>query len=155
MPLLRRFLLSAVIVLATFACRAQDVTYTESSVTIDTAKGALHFAVEMALTPEQQEHGLMFRSELAPADGMLFVLPEVATATFWMKDTLIPLDMLFIGDDGKIDDIHERAVPMSEDLIVSKVPVRAVLEVNGGTVDRLAIAPGDVVHHAVFGNAED
>jgi hypothetical protein len=155
MSYLRRVVLAGTIVLATFACRAQVASYTESSVIIDTSKGAQRFVVEMALTPEQQEQGLMYRTALAPDAGMLFVLPEVSTATFWMKDTLIPLDMLFIGDDGRVDDIHERAVPMSEDLIVSKVPVRAVLEVNGGTAERLAIGPGTIIHHAVFGNAED
>jgi uncharacterized protein len=69
-----------------------------------------------------------------------------------MKNTLIPLDMLFIAADGRIADIHERAVPLSEATIYSKVPVRAVLELNGGTVSRLGIHLGDVVHFPIFGN---
>ncbi len=95
----------------------------------------------------------MYRKALAPDAGMLFVFPETQTATFWMKNTLIPLDMLFIAGDGRVADIHERAVPLSEATISSKVPVRAVLELNGGTALRLGIHEGDVVHHALFGNA--
>jgi uncharacterized protein len=72
-----------------------------------------------------------------------------------MKNTLIPLDMLFIGKDGRVVDFHERAVPQSLDTIETKVPARAVLELNGGTVARLGIKLGDVVHHAFFGNALD
>jgi len=70
-----------------------------------------------------------------------------------MHNTLIPLDMLFIAADGRIVDIHERAVPLSDESIVSKAPARAVLELNGGTAARLGIAPGDVVRAAAFGNA--
>ena len=72
------------------------------------------------------------------------------SALFWMHNTLIPLDMLFIAGDGRIADIRERAVPMSDATIPSKVPVRAVLELNGGTVARLGIKLGDVVHYAIF-----
>jgi uncharacterized membrane protein (UPF0127 family) len=70
-----------------------------------------------------------------------------------MKNTLIPLDMVFIGKDGTIVDFRERAVPMSLDTIEPKVPARAVLEVNAGTAQRLGLKVGDTVHHAFFGNA--
>jgi uncharacterized protein len=70
-----------------------------------------------------------------------------------MKNTLLPLDMLFIAADGHVADMHERAVPMSEANIVSKVPVKAVLELNGGTVARLGVKAGDLVHYAVFGTS--
>ena len=126
-------------------------SFQKSMLTIDTATGAHRFAVELATSPEQQEQGLMFRRSLPADAGMLFDLGNTRPAVFWMKNTLIPLDMLFITIDGRVADIHERAVPLSEATIESKVPVRAVLELNGGTVERLGIRLGDVVHHPLFG----
>jgi uncharacterized membrane protein (UPF0127 family) len=135
------------------AVRADQIAaFDKSTVTIDTISGAHHFAVELARTPAQQELGLMFRSALAPDAGMLFDFGETKPASFWMKNTLIPLDMLFIGADGRVADIHEHAVPLSEAVIQSRVPVRAVLEVNGDTVAQLGIRVGDVVHHQIFHN---
>lgn len=130
---------------------AEFATFQKSTLVIDTVRGPQHFTVELALSPEQQEQGLMFR-RLLPADaGMLFDFGTTRPAAFWMKNTLIPLDMLFIAPDGHIADIHERAVPLSEATIASKVSVRAVLELNGGTVSRLGIKPGDIVHYPIFG----
>jgi uncharacterized membrane protein (UPF0127 family) len=140
-------------VLGAGAAGAQLASFQKSTLTIDTGSGAHRFTVELALSPEQQEQGLMFRRTLPADAGMLFDFGDTRPAVFWMKNTLIPLDMLFIGADGHIADIHERAVPLSEATIESKVPVRAVLELNGGTVSRLGIHLGDVVHHAIFGNA--
>jgi len=128
-------------------------TFTSAALSIDTAKGPQHFTVELALTPDQQEQGLMFRPHLAADAGMLFVMAQPQIMTFWMHNTLIPLDMLFIGAGGKIVDLHERAMPMSDATIVSHAPAIAVLELNGGTVDRLGIKIGDVVHAAALGNA--
>lgn len=120
--------------------------------TITSANGTHQFTVQVAATEEQQERGLMFYRSLAPDQGMIFPYDPPQEVSFWMKNTLIPLDMLFIAADGSIADIHERAVPFSEATIYSKVPVRAVLELNGGTVDRLGIHLGDIVHHPIFGN---
>ncbi len=153
MSRLRPLLVLAVLLALTLGAQAQLAVFKTSSLTIDTASGPRRFAIELALTPAQQEQGLMFRRDLAPDAGMLFDLGSERIATFWMKNTLIPLDMLFIAEDGRVADIHERAVPLSEATISSKVPVRAVLELNGGTVARLGIKPGDVVHDAIFGNA--
>ncbi len=127
--------------------------FPKSTLVIDTDSGPKRFTIEVATTQQQQEQGLMFRRSLPPDAGMLFDFGTTQPAAFWMKNTLIPLDMLFIAADGHIADIHERAVPMSEATIYSKVPVRAVLELNGGTVSRLGIHLGDVVHQAIFGNA--
>jgi uncharacterized protein len=126
-------------------------SFTTSTLVIDTAKGPVRFAVELALTPAQQEQGLMYRPRLAPDAGMLFDFHDTAPRAFWMKNTLIPLDMLFIAAGGRIVDIHERAVPLSDALIPSSVPARAVLELNGGTVDRLGIKIGDMVRSAELG----
>ncbi|HEV2161382.1 MAG TPA: DUF192 domain-containing protein [Stellaceae bacterium] len=128
-------------------------TFTSAPLSIDTAKGPQHFTVELALTPDQQEQGLMYRPHLAADAGMLFVMAQPQIMTFWMHNTLIPLDMLFIAAGGKIVDLHERAMPMSDATIVSHAPATAVLELNGGTVDRLGIKIGDVVHAAALGDA--
>jgi uncharacterized protein len=153
MKLARTLLVAAIMAFVALAARAQLQHFAASTLTIDTGNGPQHFSIELALTPLQQEQGLMFRSSLPADAGMLFIMPDVQVAVFWMKNTLIPLDMLFISADGHIADIHERAVPLSEAEIVSKVPVKAVLELNGGTVNRLGIKDGDVVHAAALGNA--
>lgn len=112
------------------------------------------FKIEMAVTPAQRSRGLMNRSELAPDAGMLFDYGEPRYVSFWMKDTLIPLDMIFIKNDGRIARIAKRTVPLSLAAVPSGEPVRAVLEVIGGTADRLGIGPGDTVIHPIFGNAD-
>jgi uncharacterized membrane protein (UPF0127 family) len=148
-PLLALALLAAGAVGADAALAALK----QSSLTIDTAAASQRFTVELAVSAEDQAQGLMFRRSLPRDAGMLFDFGKTRPAEFWMKNTLIPLDMLFIAADGHIADIHERAVPMSEATIESKVPVRAVLEVNGGTVARLGIKEGDLIHHSIFGTA--
>ena len=156
MTFLSRPLLAAALFLAaTMPSWAQTPlqTFPVSSLIIETAKGPQHFSIEVATTQQQQEQGLMFRREMAVDAGMLFVFPQVQTALFWMHNTLIPLDMIFISNDGHVADIHERAVPLSDAVIASRVPVRAVLELNGGTADRLGIEVGDLVESPAFGTA--
>jgi hypothetical protein len=123
-----------------------------TSLEIVTAEARHAFAVELATTPEQRALGLMHRESLAPDAGMLFVFPRPRPVSFWMKDTLISLDMLFIEPDGRIGAIAERTTPLSEEPIPSGIPVRGVLEVPGGTVERLGIRVGDRVLHPSFGN---
>jgi uncharacterized protein len=153
MPLSRRSALLACLLLAVLGtgAPAAAASFAKSSLVIDTVAGPRRFTVELARSPEQQQRGLMFRKSLAADAGMLFDFGDTRPATFWMKNTLIPLDMLFIAADGHVADIHERAVPLSEATIESKVPVRAVLELNGGSVARFGIHRGDLVHHAIFG----
>jgi uncharacterized protein len=148
----RPFLLALLLLVAAPGAWAVLAEFPKSTLVIDTDKGSQRFSVEVATTQQQQEQGLMFRQSLPADAGMLFDFGTTQPAAFWMKNTLIPLDMLFIAADGHIADIHERAVPLSEATIYSKVPVRAVLELNGGTVSRLGIRLGDVVHHPIFGN---
>jgi uncharacterized membrane protein (UPF0127 family) len=121
--------------------------------TIDTGQGSRAFTVELATTPDEMQVGLMFRQSLEPDAGMLFVYPSDQQVAFWMKNTVIPLDMLFIASDGHIRRIVERTVPLSTIPIPSVDQVRAVLEVNGGTAARLGIKTGDVVHAQAFGNS--
>jgi uncharacterized protein len=109
------------------------------------------FGVEMALTPEEQSRGLMFRRELPDRQGMLFDFQREQPTSFWMKNTYVPLDMIFIRADGRILNIAENTVPLSEALVSSSGPVRAVLEVIAGTSKKLGIAAGDRVVHPIFG----
>jgi uncharacterized membrane protein (UPF0127 family) len=115
------------------------------------SKTGVHtFAVELAVTPEEQARGLMFRRELPEGQGMLFDFQREQPATFWMKNTYVSLDMIFIRADGRILRIAENTVPLSEALVPSGGPVRAVLEVVAGTARKLGIAPGDRVAHPIF-----
>src|SRR5438309_11102186 len=116
------------------------------------SKSGVHvFAVELASTPQEQATGLMFRRELPEGRGMLFDFHRDQPTSFWMKNTYIPLDMIFIRGDGRILRIAENTVPLSETLVPSGGPVRAVLEVNAGMARKLGIAPGDRVAHPIFG----
>ena len=129
-------------------------TFAASTVTVETAGAAkLRFKVELAETQAQQAQGLMFRRQMAPDAGMLFIYPKPQIAAFWMKNTFIPLDMLFIAADGRIVHIHPNATPQSEATITTPQPVKAVLEINGGLAARLGIRVGDVARHAAFNNA--
>jgi uncharacterized membrane protein (UPF0127 family) len=126
-------------------------SFRTAALAIETADGKRHdFTVELAETPKQQEQGLMFRRDMKPDAGMLFVGDGDAVLTMWMKNTFIPLDMVFIAKDGRITHIRKRAVPQSLETISSGGPVRAVLELNSGVTDRLGIKPGDRVIYDAF-----
>ena len=126
--------------------------FEKSVLSIETAKGFQEFEVELAITPAQQSQGLMYRRDMAPKAGMLFVYNRPQPLSFWMKNTFIPLDMIFIAADGRILNIRQRTVPHSLAPVRSKGDALAVLELNGGTTSRLGIKPGDRVRHDVFGN---
>lgn len=117
---------------------------------IRTAAGQRGFSIELADTPESRANGLMYRTSLPADAGMLFDFGTVAPVVMWMKNTLIPLDMLFVRKDGTIAAIAERTVPESLTLIESAVPVLAVLEINGGSAARLGIRAGDKLLHPLF-----
>ncbi|WP_339832938.1 DUF192 domain-containing protein [uncultured Parvibaculum sp.] len=123
-----------------------------SALTIETAAGATHrFTVELAVSPAEIQRGLMFRESLADDAGMLFFYQQCRLAQFWMKNTLIPLDMIFIEADGRIARITAMAEPQSLEIRASGVPVNGVLEIAGGRAAALGIAPGDHVRHPLFG----
>jgi uncharacterized protein len=111
------------------------------------------FNVEMALSPDQQVTGLMFRQSVPPDGGMLFDWGAPRDSKMWMKNTLVPLDMVFINADGTIRSIAENTVPQSLAPIDSRGPVRATLELAGGTTAQLDIRVGDRVRQRIFGNA--
>jgi uncharacterized membrane protein (UPF0127 family) len=108
---------------------------------------AYKFEVEVVATPETRAQGLMFRTSLAANAGMLFLYPGEQPVSFWMKNTLIPLDMLFLKADGSIAHIAHNAVPHDETPIDSGAAVQAVLEVKGGTAAALGIKEGDRVEY--------
>jgi uncharacterized membrane protein (UPF0127 family) len=103
------------------------------------------FWVELASTRDEIMKGLMFRQMMGADHGMLFIFEQEMPRRFWMKNTFIPLDMIFIKSDNVIHHIHENAVPMDETTIPSNGPVSRVLEVNAGTAARLGITPGDKI----------
>jgi uncharacterized membrane protein (UPF0127 family) len=113
--------------------------------TINSANGKHRFTVEVARTPEEQAQGLMFRKSVPPDRGMIFPYDPPVQVSFWMKNTLVPLDMVFIGPDGKIGRIAANTTPMSLDPVASIDPVSAVLEIAGGRAAELGIREGDRV----------
>lgn len=120
-------------------------------VTIEGDFGRAIFSIDLADEPSERAQGLMNVPDMATMSGMLFVYEAPQRATFWMRNTLIPLDMLFVGADGRIRTIHENAVPMDETTIDGGDGVLAVVEINGGLTERLGIAVGDTVQHPAFG----
>lgn len=120
---------------------------------VDTARGPAKFTVEVAADDDTRERGLMFRKSMADAHGMIFDFHKPQQSWFWMENTLIPLDMLFVAADGRILTVARNAVPLSKTAIPSGGPIRAVVEINGGLADKLGIKPGDRVRDAqVFPN---
>ena len=111
-----------------------------------THEGKPHmFRVEVARTGPEQEQGLMFRTAMGADEGMVFPMEQPRPASFWMKNTVIPLDIVFVGVDGRILNIAAKAIPYDETPLSSKGPVKAVLELNGGRAAALGIGAGDMV----------
>ncbi|NVJ96813.1 MAG: DUF192 domain-containing protein [Alphaproteobacteria bacterium] len=126
------------------------------SLTVETADGTEHhFGVELALTPEARAQGLMFRRELGPNKGMLFVFPDADRRSFWMKNTYIPLDIIFIRRNGTIANIVESAEPETLTSRSSTGRASAVLEIPGGRAAELGIKAGDLVRHSLLGTAKE
>ena len=158
---LRRSLLAFAVLAFVLPARADEANPTEAQpklptekLTITTRDGRVHeFDVEMATTRDQQTIGLMFRKSVPEGTGMLFDWGGLRTSDMWMRNTLAPLDMLFIDPDGKVHHIAENAVPQSLAVISSGGEVRGTLELGAGTVEKLDIHVGDVVRQRIFGNA--
>lgn len=151
-PLIIAIVAIATVVLAIgtliYVTQWQESSGSSQTPVVDLTAGngtVLHMNVEIADTPGKQEHGLMNRTSMPEDAGMLFVFGNDEPRYFWMENTLIPLDMLFITKDLTIIDIHENARPMSRDIIASAGPCRYVLEVNGGLCAADDIAIGDRV----------
>lgn len=130
--------------------REDNGTFRKDKLTIETGRSHFPIEVEVATTVAERAHGLMCRRELAPDHGMLFLYPREDSLLMWMKNTYIPLDMLFIGADGRITRIVSDAKPLSTDIISSGSPAKAVLELSGGTAARLDIKEGDRIVYPAF-----
>lgn len=117
---------------------------------IETASGSHHFVVDVMHTRDELERGLMFRRDLAPDHGMLFDFGSPQPVFMWMKNTYLPLDMVFIAADGRVVTVKRDAEPMSEAIIPSGGKVVGVLEVNAGTAARIGLKPGDRVIDPLF-----
>ncbi len=124
-------------------CRADRV-----SVRNDQAE--IRFDVELAITPQERSRGLMFREHLPNRSGMLFVFDPPQRVAFWMKNTLIPLDMIFLDQTGTVTRVHQGAIPGDLTQIEGGDSVYAVLEINAGLSARYGIAPGTQMQHEVF-----
>ena len=119
----------------------------EGKLTLRTATGNHPFHVEVVDTPETRAKGLMFVQDLAEDAGMLFDFKEERPVSFWMQNTYIPLDMVFVGADGVVKTVHANARPMDTTSIPSGAPVQFVLEIPGGVAAKIGLQPGDTMQH--------
>jgi uncharacterized membrane protein (UPF0127 family) len=142
-------LLTAAVLCLTALAPAQAAG--RATIEIVSGSGVHAFDVQLATNDAERQRGLMFVKSLPEGQGMLFDFKRDQPVSFWMHNTYIPLDMIFIAGDGRIMHIAENAKPLSDDLIPSQYPVRAVLEVIGGTAAKLGIKPGDRVGGSIFG----
>ena len=132
-----------------------SAVFPRSSLVVETSDGKkLTYDIELALTPDQQTQGLMHRQSLPLDAGMLFVWPRPHIIRMWMRNTFIPLDMVFIDARGVIVDIGKNTVPHSEEIVAPMTEAIAVLELNAGVADADGIRIGDTVRHALLGTAE-
>jgi uncharacterized membrane protein (UPF0127 family) len=132
---------------AAFAACSQD------TVSVRGDFGSAQFTVEVADSSAERSRGLMFVEQMATTQGMLFVYGHPQSISFWMRNTLIPLDMVFVDDTGVIRNIHSMAQPLDEIPIFGGTDIQFVLEINGGLADRLGMDVGDQMQHISFGNA--
>ncbi len=142
------FLIISVGFLASQPVLAEDGVFEPLSIT--TASGKHDFQVEVMRSDEEQQRGMMFRRSLDDDKGMLFPFQAERIATFWMENTYVSLDMIFIKSDGSVQRIEKQAEPLSQRTISSGAPVLAVLELIAGSADRLGIKPGDKVTYPIF-----
>jgi uncharacterized protein len=157
MSMIRRFLTVFALVgaLAGAAVAQQNPVGPTTPLTIVSGTTTHNFQVELADTPEKSELGLMNRTSMEKDHGMIFDFGEPRDVSMWMKNTLIPLDMLFIDTDGTVLAIAQNARPGSLRLIGSGFPIKSVLELNGGVAKELGLKPGDKVEHKIFKSATD
>ncbi len=164
---MRKFLIPAVLVAAVVAVlfgyvlvdepflansRAKTLPVDPTPLIAETAQGDKSFTIEIADDGQEREAGLMFRKDMDDNHGMLFVFDRPQMVSFWMKDTPMPLDLLFVGQDGRVRAI-KHGEPYSEAVIASAEPVRFVLELKAGTSEREGIANGNKLRHPAINEA--
>ena len=126
----------------------------KSTLSVKTTSGSRIFTVELANTYSSREIGMMWRQSIGRTEGMLFNHPDIAPRAYWMKNTLIPLDIIYIGANGRIVRIVRNAQPLTLTPIPSGFPAKAVLEIGGGEALRQGIREGDIVTHSIFSNTK-
>ena len=144
-------------ILVTFFINVSQISYSQENfptgeLTIKTKENSYDFDIELALDDSHRQYGLMFRTSLPEMNGMLFIYDEKKRISMWMKNTFIPLDILFIDDDGKIIRIAKSQQPRSLSLIRSGGQAKAVLELNAELTNKLKIEVGDEIIYPTFGN---
>ncbi|MEM6590041.1 MAG: DUF192 domain-containing protein [Pseudomonadota bacterium] len=142
----RRGLICAITVLVALSSMA-EAACRDDAVQVKGGWGQAQFTVDVADEPAERSQGLMHVESMAQSAGMLFVYEEPQPARFWMKNTLISLDMIFADETGTVQKVHENAEPLSERLINGGRDIQYVLEVNGGVAGRFGIGPGDQLRH--------
>ena len=138
--------LLAALVWAVFATSAW-ASCSDARVDLRGEWGQARFSVEVAESPEEISRGLMHRTSMPASAGMIFIYPSPRPATFWMRNTLIPLDMIFVSADGVVQKIHENAIPRDETIIFGGDEIQYVLEINGGMASRIGITVGTELRH--------
>lgn len=146
-PFRRALALAALLAAQPLAVAAQGAACRDDQVLFRLDGGQARFSVEIADEPAEMQLGLMHRESMPASAGMLFVYPSPRPAVFWMKDTLLPLDMIFIDQTGTVTRVHENAVPRDETPIPGGDSVLMVLEINGGLARRIGIVPGAMLAH--------
>ncbi|MFN3548664.1 MAG: DUF192 domain-containing protein [Mesorhizobium sp.] len=147
--LLFAFLIPAAAVFAQEAGSPMILPVDPAPLVATTDQGEIRFQIEVADTPEERSRGLMFRERMPENQGMLFVFSQSQPVGFWMQNTILPLDLLFVAEDGEVRAILP-GVPFSTDTISPGEPVRFVLELNAGTAERQGIAVGDRLSHPII-----
>jgi len=132
------------------ACKGQPELKPLQPLQLLTEKGPVRFLVEVADSPTEREYGLMCRKALAPDRGMLFDFGRPQELAFWMRNTLIGLDIIYIGGDGRVISIVRNARPLDESPLPSGGAARAVLELPAGRAAQIGLLPGDAVRHRIF-----
>ena len=147
--MIQRLILACALMLASAAALAA-ADLPRDVVLVETGSSQYRFEVEVADDVTERSNGLMYRQSLADNAGMLFLYQETRPVQFWMKNTPLSLDIVFVREDGTIARIAENTTPMSEDIIPSGEPVRAVLEVKAGTMRQLGVTAGDRLRNPTY-----
>jgi uncharacterized membrane protein (UPF0127 family) len=138
---------------ATLSAGAADASCSDTRLELRGDWGTARFRIEVADTPEERALGLMNRPEMARSAGMLFIYEEPQRVSFWMANTLIPLDMIFMDEHGTVTRIHENAVPLDRTAIPGGEGVQYVLEINGGLSEAIGITVGSEMRHPAIDEA--
>lgn len=147
---MKRRLIGAAVVVCLAQVVAAEPACSDDAVMLRGDWGSVRFSVELADTPREQARGLMNRESMPASSGMLFVYDEPGPAYFWMRNTLIPLDMIFSDAQGVVTHVHHEAVPLDETSIFGGDAVLTVLEINGGLARKLGIDVGTELRHPAF-----